>query len=66
MVISRMQAAEYRERFKQGAEVAAQAIESAAVSGNGSRPSGDGTAAAPVEAGNGAGRPVQEPTTSAA
>jgi Acyl-CoA dehydrogenase, C-terminal domain len=66
MVVSRMQAAEYRERFKQGAEVAAQAIESAAGSGNGSRPSGDGTAAAPVETGNGAGRPVQEPTTSAA
>ena len=59
LVISRMQAAEYRERFKQGAEVAAQAIESAASAGNGSRASGDGTAAAPAEAGNGAGRPAR-------
>jgi alkylation response protein AidB-like acyl-CoA dehydrogenase len=65
MVVSRMQAAEYRERFKQGAEVAAQAIESAASAGNGSRASGDGTA---VTAGssNGASRSATEPTTSAA
>src|SRR3954469_3724687 len=32
MVVSRMQAAEYRERFKQGAEVAAEALESVASS----------------------------------
>jgi Acyl-CoA dehydrogenase, C-terminal domain len=66
MVVSRMQAAEYRERFKQGAEVAAEALESVASSGNGSRASGDGVAAAPAGSSNGVGRSVQEPTTSAA
>jgi hypothetical protein len=65
MVISRMQAAEYRERFKQGVEVAAEAIESASSSDNGSRASGDRTAASAASS-NGAGRPVSEPTTSAA
>src|SRR5919109_1471960 len=43
MVISRMQAAEYRERFKQGVEVAQEAIASTA-SGNGAHPSRDGKA----------------------
>jgi acyl-CoA dehydrogenase len=46
MVISRMQAAEYRERFKQGVELAAEAIESASGSSNGSRPSAAGAVAA--------------------
>ena len=65
MVISRMQAAEYRERFKQGVEVAAEAIESASSSSNGARASGDG-AVAVAGSENGAGRPAEERTTSAA
>jgi acyl-CoA dehydrogenase len=65
MVISRMQAAEYRERFKQGVEVAAEAIEFASSSSNGARASGDG-AVALAGSENGAGRPAEERTTSAA
>jgi len=65
MVISRMQAAEYRERFKQGVEVAAQAIESASRSSNGARASGDG-AVAVAGSENSAGRPAEKRTTSAA
>jgi hypothetical protein len=51
MVISRMQAAEYRERLKQGAVIATEAVEPAAGSSNGAPPSRDGAAAA---AGSGA------------
>jgi hypothetical protein len=65
MVISRMQAAEYRDRFKQGVEVAAEAIEFASSSSNGARASGDG-AVALAGSENGAGRPAEERTTSAA
>jgi alkylation response protein AidB-like acyl-CoA dehydrogenase len=64
LVISRMQAAEYRERLKQGVEVAAEAI-AASGSGNGAGPSGDGAAAA-AESQNGTGQPAEERSTSAA
>jgi acyl-CoA dehydrogenase len=64
MVVSRMQAAEYRERLKEGVEVAAEAIDSAA-SSNGARAAGDGKLPA-VRSENGATRPAGEPTTSAA
>jgi alkylation response protein AidB-like acyl-CoA dehydrogenase len=64
LVISRMQAAEYRERLKQGVEVAAEAI-AASGSGNGAGPSGDGAAAA-AESQNGAVQPAEERSTSAA
>jgi len=64
MVISRMQAAEYRERLAEGVEVAAHAIDSA-TSSNGAHTSDDGKAAA-VGPGNGAGRPAEEPAPSAA
>ena len=56
MVISRMQATEYRERFKQGVEIAAEAVESASSASNGARASGDGAVAA-VGSENGAGQP---------
>jgi hypothetical protein len=59
-----MQAAEYRERLKEGVEVAAEAIDSAA-SSNGARAAGDGKLPA-VRSENGATRPAGEPTTSAA
>jgi acyl-CoA dehydrogenase len=45
MVISRMQAAEYRERLKEGVEVATEALEPVAGSSNGAAASGGGTAA---------------------
>ncbi len=65
MVISRMQAAEYRERLKQGVEVAAEAIASAPSSSNGAGASGNG--AVPVSGSkNGAGQPAEERATSAA
>jgi alkylation response protein AidB-like acyl-CoA dehydrogenase len=64
MVISRMQAAEYRERFKQGVEVAKEAIASTA-SGNGAHPSGDGKAAV-TGSGNGAAPAAEDRTPSAA
>jgi alkylation response protein AidB-like acyl-CoA dehydrogenase len=62
LVISRMQAAEYRERLKQGVEVAAEAI-AASGSGNGAGSSGDGAATA---AGSQNGAPAEERTASAA
>ena len=65
MVISRMQAAEYRERLKQGVEVAAEAIESASGSANGAGPSGDGAATVAASE-NGAGRAPEPRTPSAA
>jgi len=65
MVISRMQATEYRERFKQGVEVAAKAIQSAPSSSNGARAPGDG-AVAVAGSENGAGRPAEERATTAA
>jgi hypothetical protein len=60
-----MQAAEYRERFKQGVEVAQEAIASAANAGNGAQPSGDGKVAV-AGSKNGAGRAAEERTPSAA
>ena len=64
MVISRMQAAEYRRRLEEGAAVAAEALESAAPSsGNGTKASGNGTPA--MESGNGA-QPVEQETTAPA
>jgi acyl-CoA dehydrogenase len=45
MVISRMQLSEYRERLKEGVEVAADALEPVAGSGNGAAASGGGKAA---------------------
>ena len=65
LVISRMQAAEYRERLKQGVEVAAEAIEAASSSSNGARASDHGTAVA-IGSENGAGRPAEKRTASAA
>ena len=65
MVISRMQAAEYRERLKQGVEIAAEAIGSPSSSGNGAHPTGD-EAVAVDGAENGAGRPAEERAASAA
>jgi Acyl-CoA dehydrogenase, C-terminal domain len=65
MVISRMQAAAYRERFKQGVEVAADALESASGSRNGDHASDDGRVAV-TGSGNGAGRGAGKRTPSAA
>jgi acyl-CoA dehydrogenase len=65
LVISRMQAAEYRERLKQGVEVAAEAIEAGSSSSNGARASDDATAVA-IRSENGAGRPAEKRTASAA
>jgi len=65
MVISRMQAADYRERLTEGVQVAAEAIEQASSSSNGARASEDGTAAT-VPSENGAGRPAAKRMTSAA
>jgi len=65
MVISRMQAAEYRERLKEGVEVAAGAIESASSSTNGAS-APDGAKSAAIESENGAGRPAGERASSAA
>jgi alkylation response protein AidB-like acyl-CoA dehydrogenase len=65
MVVSRMQAAEYRERLKQGVEVAQEAIESASGSTNSAAPSGDGAVAA-AGSQNGPGRAAQPRTPSAA
>jgi acyl-CoA dehydrogenase len=65
MVISRMQAADYRERLTEGVQAAAEAIEQASSSSNGARASEDGTAATgPSE--NGAGRSATKRMTSAA
>ena len=64
MVISRMQATEYRERLKQGVEVAAEAI-AASGSGNGAQPSGDDAGPAAVSE-NGAGLPAEKQAPSAA
>jgi hypothetical protein len=65
MVISRMQAADYRERLTEGVQAAAEAIEQASSSSNGARASEDGTAAT-VPSENGAGRPATKRITSAA
>jgi Acyl-CoA dehydrogenase, C-terminal domain len=64
MVISRMQATEYRERLKQGVEVAAEAI-AASGSGNGAHPSGDDAGPA-AGSENGAGLPAEKQAPSAA
>src|SRR4051794_15883564 len=64
MVISRMQAAEYRERLKEGVEVAAEAIETA-VSGNGASAAEDGKVAA-IQSENGAAPSGAKRATSAA
>jgi hypothetical protein len=64
MVISRLQATEYRERLKQGVEVAAEAI-AASGTGNGAQPSGDGAVAGAASE-NGAGQPAEKQTPSAA
>jgi alkylation response protein AidB-like acyl-CoA dehydrogenase len=65
MVISRMQATEYRERLKEGVQVAADAIKSASSSANGATPSGDG-AVEVAGAENGAGRAAEPRAPSAA
>jgi acyl-CoA dehydrogenase len=62
LVISRMQAAEYRERLANGAEVAAVALGSGP-SGNGNRAGGEGSGATGSQ--NGAGRAVPEAATPA-
>ena len=64
MVISRMQATEYRERLKEAVEVAAEAIETA-VSGNGASAAEDGKVAA-IQSENGAAPSGAKRATSAA
>jgi acyl-CoA dehydrogenase len=64
MVISRMQAAEHRERLKKGVEVATEAIETA-VSGNGASAAEGGKVAA-IQSENGAAPSGAKRTTSAA
>ena len=64
LVISRMQAAEYRERLKQGVEIAAEAI-AASSAANGAQPSGDGAVSA-TGSENGAAQPAEQQATSAA
>jgi hypothetical protein len=62
LVISRMQAAEYRERLANGAEAAAAAL-GPGPSGNGHRAGGEGSGATGSQ--NGAGRAVPEAATPA-
>jgi alkylation response protein AidB-like acyl-CoA dehydrogenase len=62
LVISRMQAAEYRERLAEGAQVAAEAMRSA---GNGAAPSSAGGGPPASDTGNGAGEPAREPAAGA-
>jgi hypothetical protein len=58
LVISRMQAAEYRERLAEGAEVAAAAM---ATGDNGAGPSQEASPRPAEASGNGAGQPAEAP-----